>query len=681
MMPLTDKTTSDFRRVTPRTPCPMCGNSRWCSFIGDWGVHCMRVEDGSRKPANGGGWIHVLDGHEPDWRELPSVSLPAPRRASIDADVIDHVFQVLLTHCPLSSADREHLRQRGLSDEQIVRHGYATWPDDSVARLRITSAVLGDLDQDPGGIVPGFIRHQTGTTIVEMPGILIPFRDVQGRIAGLQVRMRHPRDGAKYRWFSAGDKDGSVGQNGHAVHVTQPAGSLRTSWAVITEGAIKANIVADHFGCRALAVAGVTNTANVVATIQQLENVTGVIIAYDADADQNPHVAAAESKLASSCAEAGLRVAQWQWPIGDGKGIDDLLITSNLLPFPVPHPALAPCPVAATSPADPPKELAEVRTLHALSTQAHRSPNLGAERHVLTHLALALAAAPEDEAVAMPYPKLADIAGVSASTVERSLGKVGIRPRDGEAGLLEGLIAVEIRTVPERLNTQTGEITGGYEAMHIRRKAPVNDLLARIAQAPVPESGPRNGHGGKRCAKCGCTQITQTITERCAGCGEIIRQTTRTVDRGQETPPPQDAVESFNAEPAACDEDVSEDTTSPQDAVGDLAPSACLEDDPPPVTYIWDRKMRSTPPPQDAARSPGKERRAYLTKSLAAWQDHHLEDPPEDPRDVEAVGAHGTLTLQPLSMFPLIPPEECVACGATAASGQTYCHACDPRGT
>ena len=50
-----------------------------------------------------------------------------------------------------------------------------------------------------------------------------------------------------------------------------------------------------------------------------------VIIAYDADAEDNPKVRAARRHLSSVLIERSATVGILQWPIGDGKGIDDWL--------------------------------------------------------------------------------------------------------------------------------------------------------------------------------------------------------------------------------------------------------------------------------------------------------------------------------------------------------------------
>ena len=70
-------------RVDAKNPCPICGNSDWCT-LGQKVVHCMRVE--SSKPCHAGGWYHPYPGGAaPEPVHLPAPSRPAP---TVDAEAI-----------------------------------------------------------------------------------------------------------------------------------------------------------------------------------------------------------------------------------------------------------------------------------------------------------------------------------------------------------------------------------------------------------------------------------------------------------------------------------------------------------------------------------------------------------------------------------------------------------------
>ena len=70
-------------RVDAKNPCPICGNSDWCT-LGQKVVHCMRVE--SNKPCHAGGWYHPYPGGAaPEPVHLPAPSRPAP---TVDAEAL-----------------------------------------------------------------------------------------------------------------------------------------------------------------------------------------------------------------------------------------------------------------------------------------------------------------------------------------------------------------------------------------------------------------------------------------------------------------------------------------------------------------------------------------------------------------------------------------------------------------
>lgn len=527
-------TTTAIHRVTRQHPCPICGKADWCNYLGTWGAHCMRVEQGSHKPANNGGWIHILEGHEADWREhLAAMPPPAPR-PQMDLTLVNRAYRALLDCCPLSDDDRAGLYARGLTDAEIAGN-FGTLPNDQHVRDRIVSAVTEAIGCDPFGVIPGFIHEQGRTQLVKMAGLLVAGWTADGLLGSFQVRVKHPGAGGKYLHLSDSKTPGSMSADGHFVNVSRPQRPVSHRIVIGTEGFIKGLVIATRLGRVTASVPGVHNTGKLVATLQDLGDVEEVWMAYDADRETNPHVAAAESKTVRDLQAAGFAVKQLLWPAEYGKGLDDAL-QNGVIPVAIPHPALS-TPRQDTA-SENTEDLAELRRRHALTQAAHRSPNLGAERHTLVDFATMLATHPEDEWVPMPYARIGEQANIDARTAERHLKAAGIRATAAEAGVLAGLVEVKLDEVPERVNERTGQIVGGYKAMYVRRLAPVPELLQRIATAPPSAKGKRNGHGGRRepCWKCGATDIERTITDRCAGCGELINQTVRIITGDEETP-------------------------------------------------------------------------------------------------------------------------------------------------
>lgn len=670
------------RKHSRHDPCPTCGGTdSFCISFTNNGMNiCGRTPND--RPC-GIGFAHWPNGRSVDWRDSIAVRRPPAPRLVVDADLADRAYRALLARCPLSDAHRASLRERGLSDEQIARHGYATAPSTQTDRQALVAEVAVELDEALVGRVPGFILDKKGRLdLVCGDGeMFIPVRDVRRRIVGIRRRMDDPGEGNKYKWLSR-NGEGRIGIDGHTVHVAYPA-VHRTEWVVIVEGEIKANIVADHFGCIAISVPGINNTGQVTATVAIL-GATDVAIAYDKDTKPITValVVAAERKLAQLLAGARCRVAQWTWDTAEAKGIDDLLAAGGC-PFPIPHPEFeaartdAPIPVPAVDVKD---ELAQLQKLLSLSNAARRSPNLGAERHTLTDFATMLSAQPEGEWVPVPYSKLGDQAGVNGRTAERQLAKAGIHPAEGEAGILEGLIDVAVREVPERVNKQTGQVTGGYKAVHVRRRAPLDAILHRIATAPAPKTGRRNNHGGKRtpCPRCGGTSVERTTTDRCAGCGELIGQTVRIIDNEHDPM-------GVTLTPALLRQDVAAATPSRQDDAHPLRHEHD-ESDVPGIdasripSYRGDNLPSTPPAPAADWESTGElersdrenARRREAHASLAAWQDR-----PEVFVDGNWLDEDGSEPAPSPTLFPL-PLPGCLGCGGAVSDAQPYCRACDP---
>lgn len=66
---------SQWVRVSPKEPCPICGKGDWCGLSQDRTTACcMRIQDGSHGHARNGGWIHKIRDRPP----IPTRRLPPP---------------------------------------------------------------------------------------------------------------------------------------------------------------------------------------------------------------------------------------------------------------------------------------------------------------------------------------------------------------------------------------------------------------------------------------------------------------------------------------------------------------------------------------------------------------------------------------------------------------------------
>lgn len=316
-----------WKTVSRQCLRPVCGRCDWCAVSADgvWAI-CRRVDNGTglhRVDKSGGEfWLYCLDGH-PSHRhsiiELPS----QPLVVRADPVTLDRVYRTLLAMLPLSSTHRQALRQRGLPDVEILRRSYRTMPLEG--RAALARRVVDRFGPDVCSTIPGlYIATHDGQpywSIAGAPGLLIPVRNIDGRIVAIKMRADDPRESPKYTYLSSTHHSGPG--PGAPVHVSLHALSPEAP-VHLTEGELKADVATVLSGVLTIAVPGVSVWRQALPALQDLQ-ATGVLLAFDADWRTNPHVGQALGQAAFALVEAGYRVQVEDWEPTLGKGIDDLL--------------------------------------------------------------------------------------------------------------------------------------------------------------------------------------------------------------------------------------------------------------------------------------------------------------------------------------------------------------------
>jgi hypothetical protein len=245
------------------------------------------------------------------------VESAAHSRVEPDLALIHQVYSALLAKLSLSETHRTNLRERGLTDDQIDRAGYRTlsffeFHNKAVVALR---AEFGEKLLT----VPGFVSKNGTVSVIESPnGILIPVRDAQGQIHGLQIRSDN--GDPKYRWFSGGDVS-----SGSPAHV--PLGMKLDTVLRITEGPLKADIAFAIDGIATIAVAGVANWRSALPVLEVF-GVKTARVAFDADSQVKRGVAQTLVDFSSELKER-YELQLDTWPLAQGKGLDDILVAGG----------------------------------------------------------------------------------------------------------------------------------------------------------------------------------------------------------------------------------------------------------------------------------------------------------------------------------------------------------------
>lgn len=256
-------------------------------------------------------------------------SVQAPQRKWIientqtpmaEIDIRDTTYSALLQQLSLSDPHYANLRERGLSDAEIARLEYKS------CSLSLDTAGICKTLLESGCTlagVPGFYRNKDGNwNLWKKNGIMIPVRDLQGRIQGIQIRLDNSTK-RKFRWLSSADKSDGCSAQGWC-HI---AGSAFSETVYITEGSMKADIIHFFVQKTILSVPGVNSLKNLSQVLRQLkQNGTQKIkIAFDMDFLTNPNVRFGLKNLHQiiiSCGFPKPDVLVWDKAY---KGLDDYL--------------------------------------------------------------------------------------------------------------------------------------------------------------------------------------------------------------------------------------------------------------------------------------------------------------------------------------------------------------------
>lgn len=226
------------------------------------------------------------------------------------------VYTAFLEMLSLASDHRDNLNQRGLTDAVIKKLGYKTTP---VVGMTVIAKRLISKGLCLSGI-PGFYKNDSGqwTFIYENRGILIPVRDIAGRIQGLQIR-RDNVSRRKFRWVSSiGKPEGCKAESWS--HMVGPVRSM----IILTEGPMKADVIHYLTGQTVVAVPGVNTLAHLRHMLMDLKKLglIKIMTAFDMDFLCNPHVQSGYQNLVQMLDDIEVEFGTYLWD-SEFKGLDD----------------------------------------------------------------------------------------------------------------------------------------------------------------------------------------------------------------------------------------------------------------------------------------------------------------------------------------------------------------------
>lgn len=316
-----------------RIPCPICGKNDWCMVSDDGKLAlCQRVEN--NHPNKKGGWWHSLENnirYDKQQFKTKEMTRKAPDY------ILDQVYHLLLEQLPLTDEHKEALKKRGINDKEIDFFNYKSlqvrgrYEVSKVLEKRFSTKILK--------LTPGFYtqkgKYGNYITIAGGTGFMIPIINVYKQICGIQIRVDQPTRDTKYIWLSSSEKyDGT--NSGTPLHIAfPPIMESKDIW--ITEGPLKANILAWRKKCIAIAAPGIAHWMEIpqaVKKIQQFYHTSNnCIIAYDADYKEKIYVREHAINLNQALQDNKINSIFATWELSEGKGIDDIIVNHGIINF------------------------------------------------------------------------------------------------------------------------------------------------------------------------------------------------------------------------------------------------------------------------------------------------------------------------------------------------------------
>jgi hypothetical protein len=231
----------------------------------------------------------------------------------------NEVYSFALGLLSLRSDAIADLTRRGLALPDLLAVGYRSTPPALAERRAFLRALVARFGEDHLKRIPGFTDKNGRLAFWHGSSLVIPYRDQDGHITGLQAR--NLTDGGP-KYLTA--RRASVADIFHVAGYLGPGGDLYA-----TEGGLKAEVAARLGHVAVFGIPGQSLTASHIAAIQALAPAR-VIIALDLEA--NATTQQARERWAKLLVQAGFTVLMAAWDGADAggpKGIDDLFLAGG----------------------------------------------------------------------------------------------------------------------------------------------------------------------------------------------------------------------------------------------------------------------------------------------------------------------------------------------------------------
>lgn len=337
-----------YKRVTRKRTCLICGKPDWCSYTPDGKISfCARIIIKADRVSRTGWGVFYHEKSLFDEAALPFPRRPPPKKAELaPIEIRDFAYRKLIALSPAFESDEIINGPKGLRSRKILDfENYGSLPQSRAEREKIAKLIRILINREFPDFVrkqkssvtglPGFWLDKTGKIQLwsekdySCPMMLIPYRAASGLIQACQIRfMSHaPVNDVRYVWLSVRNKNSGI-SCGSPLHFASFSNQINKP-LLITEGALKAETVQKYrLEYDILANAGVTCSHKEIVTAARFRP---LFIAFDADYYENIHVARALARLLNSIfldafsmkVQPQIKILTWNTKI---KGIDDALM-------------------------------------------------------------------------------------------------------------------------------------------------------------------------------------------------------------------------------------------------------------------------------------------------------------------------------------------------------------------
>ena len=281
--------------------CPFCGDRKGklnlnlkknvfkCNRCGESGgmlalygkVYGVDNQTACREIKDALGWNEMAPSYQVIYKQIKSQE-PEIENSPPASDEIKHkTYSMLFSMLILAESHRKNLLKRGLTEEKIEQNGYKSTPVFGFKNLTRKLVEAGCIIKG----VPGFYQDEDGEwTIYFNPkssGYMVPVRNIEGLIVGIQIRLDHPYDGRKYIWLSSVNFHMGV-SSGSPVHLVGESGA---KVVFVTEGPLKGDVAHFLSGRTFACVPGANQYANLASFLKTMKALGTEFVyeAYDMD--------------------------------------------------------------------------------------------------------------------------------------------------------------------------------------------------------------------------------------------------------------------------------------------------------------------------------------------------------------------------------------------------------------